>query len=131
MKPSELAHSVPLSANAPKDARTLMAIAFRYAADNFYIATMENGKSRPLDPLEFKAWLAECAEAFSLADSHVSIPAADSGAPRRLRSDGSTGSRYDRGDFCNRCGHVHQGRVCGMKMGGGPECRCELEGVPA
>lgn len=28
---------------------------------------------------------------------------------------------------CPRCGHVHQDRVCGMKMGGAPECMCEAE----
>jgi hypothetical protein len=31
------------------------------------------------------------------------------------------------GDYCNRCGHVHQG---GVEMGGGGFCPCQLEGVP-
>lgn len=34
-------------------------------------------------------------------------------------------------DYCCRCGHVHQGvGECGVDMGGGGFCRCQLEGVP-
>lgn len=129
MKPSDYAQLVPLGSDAPKNVRTFIAIAFRYAADNFYSMTMENGR-RPLDQIDFPTFLGQCAEAFSLAESHVSI-SAESGAPRKLRSDGSTNSRFDKADFCPRCGHVHQGRECGEEMGGGRVCRCELEGVPA
>jgi hypothetical protein len=132
MKPSDLARTVPLGPHPPKDAALLIAIAFGYAAEHFYVATLENG-GRPLDMLDVKVWLKECAEAFSLAESHIAISAeTSSGAPRKLRLDGSTDSRDSRFyDICHRCGHVHEGRICGREMGANRICPCELEGVPA
>lgn len=35
------------------------------------------------------------------------------------------------GDWCHRCGHVHEGvSECGVDMGNGRVCPCQLEGVP-
>jgi hypothetical protein len=35
------------------------------------------------------------------------------------------------GDWCHRCGHVHEGvSECGVDMGSGRVCPCQLEGVP-
>ncbi len=131
MKPGDLARSVPLGPHPPKDVRTYIGIALGYLGDQFYLSTTEDGR-RMMDITDVRVWLRECGEAFNLSESEAwrnSTAGTEAGAPRKLRLDGSTGSRFE--ETCNRCGHVHQGRVCGMQMGGGPECRCELEGVPA
>lgn len=33
-------------------------------------------------------------------------------------------------DYCHRCGHIHFGfKECGVDMGNGRVCRCEMEGA--
>ncbi len=121
MKPSELLADLPLGPGDAHENRLFFRLIMRYLADHVYSAELSNGS--PLrDMLDFRRWLEE------LVSESPEQPVSD-GAPRRLRLDGSTNPRFE--ETCNRCGHVHQGRVCGMQMGGGPECRCELEGVPA
>lgn len=39
-------------------------------------------------------------------------------------------ARYSYDPTCSRCGHVHEGSSeCGMPMGNGRICRCEMEVV--
>jgi hypothetical protein len=112
----------------PGDARANLLHArllIAYLADHVYTAELANG-ARVLDASDFKAFCCEAVEVIRkvarLADG-PELPTLRS-AQKQLPPPGQR--RYD--PTCNRCGHVHEGvGECGMFMGNGRFCRCEME----
>lgn len=84
---------------------------FLYLAAHAHELRLTNG-ARLNDSTDFKAFLVELAEATKPTIGRAL------GIPPQKRWD----------EHCPRCGHVHQGiGECGMPIGGGRVCRCELE----
>lgn len=114
----------------PQDTSVL----FHYLADNAIRARLADGQ-RLCDVGDFIAWLRELAEQ---AKVHV---VSNNRALGALIADGKDVMTIDQvrnelgtwpevmeiDDICPRCGHLHQGdSECGLPMGGGRICRCEL-----
>lgn len=82
-----------------------------YMAAHAHEFRLEDGQ-RLNDQTDFTAWLIEVSRALAGRD-HI------------------LASRMENDRTCPRCGHLHEGeRECGVFLGGGGFCRCELE-VPA
>jgi hypothetical protein len=79
-----------------------------------YQARLEDGR-HVRDAIGFRQWFLELAAASKKEGQLLG----DHSIPRH---------NFPCGDFCPRCGHVHQGeKECGEPLGGGRICRCELE----
>jgi hypothetical protein len=84
---------------------------FLYLANHVYEARLSDGQ-RLNDATDFAMFLRELADAI------------ESNGPRPFRPVPAHAT-------CPRCGHVHEGvSECGIEIGGGRICRCELS-VPA
>ena len=109
-------------------------VIFNYLAEHLYEARLTNGV-KVRDGYDFKVWLRELAEEakiprpphFPRSTEVLAVTGNGTGtkvlppAPQRRYEDAT----------CPRCGHVHEGDgECGVFIGGGRYCRCELE-VPA
>lgn len=71
-----------------------------------------SGGQRLLDQIDFTSFLIEVSQALAGRDQILA-------------------NRAENDRTCPRCGHLHEGdRECGVFLGGGGFCRCELE-VPA
>jgi hypothetical protein len=85
---------------------------FLYLANHVYEARLSDGQ-RLNDGTDFAMFLRELADALE---------------GKLLRPFGSSVAHHA---TCPRCGHVHEGiSECGIEIGGGRICRCELS-VPA
>jgi len=85
---------------------------FLYLANHAHEARTSDGQ-RLNDATDFAAWLVELARAFE----DQALAKAFRGLDKRLHA-----------STCPRCGHVHEGvGECGVWMGAGRYCRCELE----
>src|SRR5260370_490396 len=90
---------------------------FLYLASHSHELRLATG-ARLLDLTDFKAFLIELAEAVAQP-----VPKREAAVPAQPRYSKSSVDLT-----CPRCGHVHQGiGECGMPMGTGRICRCELE----
>lgn len=109
-------------------------VIFNYLAEHTYEAKLATGQQLR-DASDFKAFLRELAEEAKIpGPSHfrrsteVSTAAGNGTGPKVLPP--APQRRYEDAT-CPRCGHVHEGDgECGVLIGGGRYCRCELE-VPA
>jgi hypothetical protein len=127
MKPSELLSDFEFG---PGDVRANLLSArmlFQYLADNLYSADLASGdRVASSDVTTVKTWLHELSEA--AREMSRNPPGTEVQLLQELRTCRRVIKSVE--DTCPRCGHVHEGSSeCGMFMGNGRYCRCEMEGV--
>lgn len=128
MTPSELLSDFDFGPGDTRQHLLSARLLLHYLADHVYLANLNSGdRVAGSDATTFKIWLHELSEE---ARQIARLPASSEHllsvtreilppAPQR---------RYD--PTCPRCGHVHEGTAeCGMPMGSGRFCRCEMEVV--
>jgi hypothetical protein len=131
MTPRELLCDLPLGPGDTRHALLHARLFVSYLADHVYTAELaDGGKLR--DAMDFTQWLRELAdEARKLLangqNTEVS-PVAERSTCRKVTAPAQPRYSYD--PTCPRCGHVHEGVAeCGMQMGNGRVCRCEMEAI--
>lgn len=116
MMPRELTSDLPLGYSpSGYEALQYYRILLRYLADHAHEAQLNDG-SYLAEPTKIRTFMREIlAELPSAARStRLEVTARPKPQPRW--------------DECPRCGHVHEGiGECGVQMGGGGLCRCEME----
>jgi hypothetical protein len=97
----------------------------RYLADHLHEATLQSGMGLR-DLSDVIAWLRELADVARNPETPIRQGVALALQRNAADRGRSQPARWD--DTCPRCGHVHEGLgQCGMPMGGGGICGCELE----
>lgn len=107
MKPDETIADLPDGCRISLSERLLLDC----LADRVFDAQLEDGSYLP-EPSKTSTWIRQLLKAARI--------------PPKPRS--AVRPPQPRWDTCPRCGHVHGGiGQCGMEMGGGGLCRCEME----
>lgn len=108
-------------------------VVFTFLADHICNARLANG-ARLLDLSDVRAWFLEAAECAHRRDWPESVELShlramvDREIGPRPKLTGRTLDRRTLDSTCPRCGHIHEGvGECGMAMGNGRHCRCEME----
>jgi hypothetical protein len=124
MNPHDLLSDAPFPPGDRREQLLQARLLLNYLADHVYHAELR-------DATDFRQWLLDLAEeARNLGQlaENTKVSWMTVKGPCRKVTTPPPQPRYD--PTCPRCGHVHEGSAeCGMDMGNGRFCRCEMEVV--